>query len=599
MTDPNASLRALQSGDLTLDPHEESAVRVRRLRKLNTRTVPLLRLLGANFLVFGAVVHNVMILGAVDWWAILGYAAFIEVYCLTSWWALDRWYDPDARVDLSLAFLIADLIPMAVGVYITGANHSWLFWVFLFRVVDQTSTYFVRAFMFTWLAGLAYGGVVLWAVAVDGATVNVAGELAKLLFLVMGGSYMAFTARTSERIRERLAQAIRTTRRSVSALQIKSRELEKAREAAEAGSRAKSQFLSRVSHELRTPMNSILGFAQLLEMEDLTEEQRTHLDEIMAGGRHLLDIINEVMDIARVETGALASEVRPIRLAPAMAEVLRRAEPLAERRNVTIPTQPPPGADVWVMGSERKVRQVFANLLENGIKYNHAGGSVSLSCMHRGGLIRISVTDTGPGIAPGDIEAAFTPFERMGAEQSDPDGTGLGLPVARSLLEAMEGEIGVDSELGTGSTFWFELQEAEAPLQKVQAGNGKTVQGPLVLYVDDKPENVMLVRRILSRRPTVNLISAALGMEGLEAARSRRPDLILLDLELPDVPGREVLGLIREDPSIRDIPVVVVSAQAEAASVERLLAEGALAYFTMPYDVAKFLDVVDHLLGLG
>lgn len=597
MTDSMADLTSLETDDLTLDLHEEGAVRARRLRKLNTRTVPLLRAIGANFLVFGAVVHNVMILGEVDWFAIFAYAGFIEAYCLATWWALDRWYDPDAKLDLSLVFLVADLLPMAVGVYVTGATRSWLFWVFLFRVVDQTSTYFLRAFMFTWLAALAYGGVVLWAVAADGSTINMAGELAKLLFLVMGGSYMAFTARTSERVRDRLGHAIRAARQSVSELKLKSHQLERAREAAEAGSRAKSQFLSRVSHELRTPMNAILGFAQLLEMEKLTAEQRSHVDEIMSGGRHLLDIINEVMDIARVETGALATELGPIRLGPALEEVLRRAEPLAERRQVSIPAQLPPGADVWVMGTERKVRQVFANLLENGITYNHAGGSVTLSCMHRDSRVRVSVTDTGPGIPPGQIEAAFTPFERLGMEQHDPEGTGLGLPVARSLLVAMGGEIGVESELGTGSTFWFELEEAEAPLEQVRSGNGKAVEGPLVLYVDDKPENIMLVRRILARRPAVHLISATLGLEGLETARTRHPDLILLDLDLPDLAGREVLSRIQADSSIRDIPVVVVSAQAEPASVERLLAEGARAYFTMPYDVARFLEVVDDLLG--
>ncbi|MFO7893127.1 MAG: ATP-binding protein [Longimicrobiales bacterium] len=598
MTAPNVDPRSMEVEGLALDPGEQRAVRARQLRTLNTRTVPLLRLLGANFLVFGAVVHNSLILGRIDWTAILVYTAFVELYCLASWWALDRWYDPDASPDLALLFLVADLVPMAMAVYLTGADASWIFWVFLVRVVDQTHTYFMRAFMFTWLATLAYASVIGWAVVVDGATVNLPGEIAKLMFLVLAGSYISFTARTSERVRSRLADAIRTARQSVTELRVKSRQLEQAREAAEAGSQAKSQFLSRVSHELRTPMNAILGFAQLLQLDEMTEEQQAHVDEILTGGRHLLDIINEVMDIARVETGSLAKEVEPIRLGPVLREGLERAQPTAERRNVTLPERPPPGSDAWVMGSRRKVRQVFANLLDNAIKYNSSPGTVSLACGHRDGTLRVSVTDTGPGLPAGRIEAAFTPFERLGAEKTDPDGTGLGLPVARSLVEAMNGRIGVDSEPGSGSTFWFELLEAEPPLQEEARVVDAETTGPLVLYVDDKPENVVLVRRILARRPTVRLISSPLGLKGLETARQRRPDLILLDLELPDIAGREVLTRLQDDVATREIPVVVVSAEAEPSKVERLLAEGARAYFVMPYDVAKFLDVVDDLLDL-
>lgn len=600
MTFPSAHAESLDPEDLALDPREERTARARRLRKLNTWTVPLLRLLGGNLLVFAAVVHNALILGQVDWVAILVFAGVAELYCLASWGALHRWYDPDASPDLAMVFLVADLVLMAVTVYVTGGHQSWLFWIFLFRVVDQTSTHFLRAFMFTWLGALAYAGMVGWVVAVDGATVNVAGEFAKLMFLILGGSYMSFTARTSEKIRDRLATAVRTARQSVAELQVKSRQLEQAREAAEAGSQAKSRFLSRVSHELRTPMNAILGFAQLLEMDELTAEQRSHVDEIMEGGRHLLDIINEVMDIARVETGSLTQEVEPIHLGPALREVLKRTQPAAERRNVSLPTSPPPGSDVWVMGNERKVRQVFENVIDNAIRYNSSPGTVSLACGHRDETIRVSVTDTGPGIPPGEIDAAFTPFERLGAEQGGETGTGLGLPVARSLVEAMDGRMGVDTEVGSGSTFWFELREAEPPLRPVKAEEEPTPSaGPLVLYIDDKPENTMLVRRILARRPTVTLISAPLGTKGLEVARARHPDLILLDMELPDIAGREVLTRLQDDPAIQDIPVVVVSAHAQRGNVERLLADGARAYFTMPYDVVKFLDVVDELLELG
>lgn len=579
-------------------PSEDDGKRLRaqRLRRVHTRTVPVLRLLGLNLLVVGVVLHNAWILGDMDWSLVLAYAGFAELYALATWWVLDRWYDPRARLDLGLVFLVLDLVPWALAVAVAGGTDSWIFWIFLFRVADQTSTRFRRALGFTALGTAAYLAVVLWTAA-TGGTVAWPAEAAKLIFLLMGGTYISITARTAEQVRDRLRNAVRVARRSVEELRAQSSELERAREQAEAGSRAKSAFLSRVSHELRTPMNAILGFAQLLEMEPgLTKEQRTYLDEIMGGGRHLLDIINEVLDIARVETGSLAHEMEPVAVDGAMAEVLERARPAAERRSVALPATPPPGSAIWVCGSPRKVRQVFANLVSNAIKYNSSPGRVTLDCEVREGRVRVSVTDTGAGIPADRIEDAFTPFDRLGAEQHEMEGTGLGLSVARSLVRAMDGDIGVDTRPGEGSTFWFELELAEAP-DEVEAGTARPVgTGPLILYIDDKPENLMLVRRILERRPGVELLSAPLGMRGIQEARIRRPDLILLDMELPDIPGREVLGRLRADAETRDIPVVMVSAEASRVKVERLLADGARAYFTMPYDVAKFLDMIDEIL---
>ena len=591
---------------LTLDERRSARLRSRRLERLNTDTVPRLRLLGLNLLVLGVVLHNRFFLGGVDLGVILPYAVAMEAYCVLSWLVLRRWYEPHRKPDLGMIFLVLDLLPLALTVYVSGAERSWIFWVFLFRVTDQTQTTFRRVLLFAHLAALSYLLVVAYADLVDGRTVAWTPELVKTLFLYLGALYIATTARPAERIRNRLAQVVRVAREAVRGLEEKSAELERSREQAEAGSRAKSEFLSRVSHELRTPMNAIMGFAQLLEMESLTAEQQAHVDEIMDGGRHLLDIINEVMDISRVETGALAQELEPVDLAAAIADVLDRSRPAAEAAGVTLPDAPPADCGGWVMATPRKLRQVVANLISNAIKYNSRPGTVTLGCERSEGRIRVSVTDTGRGIPSDRIEEAFTPFQRLGAERTDVGGTGLGLAVARSLTEAMGGALGVETAVDAGSTFWFELEATDPPGRPGTAepgglaGDAADVAAPSgrrVLYIDDKPDNIALVRRILARRPGVELLAASQGLEGLEMARRERPDLILLDLQLPDISGREVLGRLRDDASTLDIPVVVVSAEASPARIERLLGEGAHAYFAMPYDVARFLDVIDDLLG--
>lgn len=584
--------------DLAAGPETARDRRARRLRRLNVRHVPGLRLVGITLLVGTVALHNALIDGVVDWVPWLVFALAALAYALGSWAALDRWYQPDQRPDLSVVFLVADLLPMAVAVYLTGAERSWIFWVFLLRVADQTSTRFRRALAFSVLGGVAYLGVVAYVAVVEGRAVTWPAELAKLLFLLLAGLYISLGARLAERIRDRLAEALRLARQSAAELTAQSRYLERARAEAEAGSRAKSAFLSRVSHVLRTPMNAILGFGQLLELENLSEDQRSHVQEILESGRHLLDVINEVLDIAHVETGALTHDLEPVHLGRALEDVLEGSAHAAAMARVNIPAVAPPTADVWVLATGRKLRQVFVNLVSNAIKYNQGNGRVEISCTVSNDRVRVAVTDTGPGLKAEVIEEAFVPFSPLAADEGG--GTGLGLATARSLVKAMGGSIGVDTEPGEGSTFWVELIVTEpGPDSGAEASRpvGAARSGPLVLYIEDRPENVSLVRRILGRRPRIELISAATGLTGLAAARSHRPDLILLDLELPDIAGAEVLARLREDLTLREIPVVVVSAEAAPERVERLLAGGARAYFTMPYDVVEFLDVVDEALG--
>jgi len=376
-------------------------------------------------------------------------------------------------------------------------------------------------------------------------------------------------------------------------------EAERAREAAEQADRAKSMFLSRMSHELRTPLNAILGFGQLLSMDGLEPEQRESVDQIVRGGRHLLDLINEVLDISRIEAGELRLSPEPVALAEVIADTASLMAPLAAQRGVALRVASVPENAV-VLADRQRLRQVLLNLLSNAVKYNHPGGHVEVSVLEQPGRWRVDVADDGPGIDPARRRRLFTAFERLGAEGTAVEGTGLGLALSRGLIQQMDGRLGLDEERASGSCFWFELP-AGAPLAPT------TTQSPVlaesngttgtILYIEDNPANVRLIERALERRPGIRLVSAMLGRLGVDLAREHRPDLILLDLHLPDGPGEDVLAALGSDPRTAAIPVVVVSADATPGQLERLRAAGARDYLSKPFEMGQLFDLVDGALA--
>ena len=385
-------------------------------------------------------------------------------------------------------------------------------------------------------------------------------------------------------------------------------EAERARAEAERANRAKSEFLSRMSHELRTPLNSILGFAQVLEDVDLPPEYRNGVRHILNGGRHLLGLIDEVLDIARIEADRLALSVEPVHLGAAMREAVDMVRPLAAARGVTVVVEAGPAAERYVHADRQRLAQVLLNLLSNAVKYNRPQGRVWISCAAFHGedgaeWLAVRVRDEGNGIAAEHRDRVFVPFERLGAEHSGIEGTGLGLALSRHLARAMGGALTLEYTSQEGTAFRVELRLAADPLEKAErigpqprpagADNGRTVT---LLYLEDNLANLSLVETILLPRPAWRLIPALQGRLGLELAVEHTPDVILLDLHLPDLPGREVLRLLRTDPRTAVTPVVVISADATPRTVQTLLAEGADAFLPKPLDVRAFLPTVERLL---
>ncbi|MDE2210631.1 MAG: response regulator [Betaproteobacteria bacterium] len=387
-------------------------------------------------------------------------------------------------------------------------------------------------------------------------------------------------------------------------------ELHEAIAAAEKANRAKTDFLSGMSHELRTPLNAILGFAQLIESgtPTPTPAQKRSLDQILKAGWYLLELINEILDLALIESGKVTLSREPVSLREVMLECRAMIEPQAQKRGIAMTF---PGLDVahFVKADRTRVKQVLINLLFNAIKYNRPEGTVAVECsLSPPHSIRIGVRDTGAGLSPEQLAQLFQPFNRLGKDASAEEGTGIGLVVTKRLVELMDGAIGVESTVGVGSVFWVELRLTSAPTQLVHEAEASAITRPPVpvglpvrtlLYVEDNPANLELVEQLIARRPDLRLLSAADGDLGIEFARSYQPDVILMDINLPGISGIQAMKVLRADPATAHIPIMALSANAVPRDIARGLEAGFFDYLTKPIKVSEFMAAVDAAMAFS
>jgi PAS domain S-box-containing protein len=391
------------------------------------------------------------------------------------------------------------------------------------------------------------------------------------------------------------------------ALQDKNAELMSARIIADKANLAKSEFLSSMSHELRSPLNAILGFAQLMDSATpaASPQQKASIDRILHAGWYLLELINEILDLAVIESGSLAISEEPVSLAEVMFDCRSIIEPQSQKRGIRL-SFPDFDVPVFVRADRVRLKQVLINLLSNAIKYNRPDGTVVVGCDTTiKGRIRISVTDTGQGLSPDQLRQLFQPFNRLGQERSSEEGTGIGLVMSKLLVELMGGSIGVRSTVGAGSEFWYDLKASAAPEligleavdpEAMQASGAKTSSVRTVLYVEDNPANLELVEQLIGRRADLRMLGAVNATLGLELARARHPDVILMDINLPGMSGLQALKLLREDPLTKHIPVIAISANAMVGDINKGLEAGFFRYLTKPINVNEFMKTVDQAL---
>jgi PAS domain S-box-containing protein len=393
------------------------------------------------------------------------------------------------------------------------------------------------------------------------------------------------------------------------ALEGKNDDLERAKAVAEKANLTKSEFLSSMSHELRTPLNAILGFAQLIQSgsPQPSPDQKLSIDQILKAGWYLLKLINEILDLAKIESGKLTLSLESVSLQEVMRDCQDMVTIRAEKSGISM-VFPRFKSPRFVHADRMRLQQTLVNLLTNAIKYNRVGGTVKVYCITGNqGRLRICVEDSGVGLPPEQMAHLFQPFNRLGQKDGAIEGTGIGLVVCKRLVELMNGVIGVESTVGKGSVFWIELNRtaesravhAVEPTALPQAHLHGTARMQTLLYVEDNPDNLILVEQIVARRPDIRLLSAADGLRGTELARAAQPDVILMDINLPGISGIDALKILAKDPATAHIPVVAISANAILGDIKQGLQDGFFHYLTKPIQVTEFLETLDLALAFA
>ena len=570
-----------------------------RMTQLHTRQIPVLRVIGVLLLGLGVLLHNRFILGNLSWPSFWKYLVVSLIYSGLSWIVLARFYRPRQRFDLGLLFLTSDLVLFTAIIYLSGAEKSWLFFILLARVADQTTAGFRRALFFAHLVPFCYGGMLLVVVLVDGRTVHLGFSLAMLIFLYGAGVYLALTARPNDRRRRRAAEAVAIGRELIAQLRQQSEELQSAKARAESAYEAKSRFLNNSSHELRTPLNAVLGLLEMLRASELSAEQEEWVTQAQVGAERLLGTLDDIIDYSALEDADDESGGPPVesarvevrQLVDAAAKWAREA-PWAS--GLRISSEVAAGTPQSFFSDQRKLRRILGHLLTNAMKFSDAG-TVRLAVRRQGETaLRFEVRDSGSGIPAEQRAHIFKPFTQLDASTGRLHrGTGIGLALCRALVQRLGGEIGVEDGVDGGSVFWFTVEDHRigAP-SSGEATEAQLPQGIRVLVVEDDPINQKITYHQLIGLGVRGEVVGS-GAEALERLATHRYDLILMDVQMPGMDGYVTTRELRSrEGTGRRTPIIALTAHALPSDRRRCLEAGMDEHLSKPVSSESLEEVL-------
>jgi signal transduction histidine kinase/ActR/RegA family two-component response regulator len=592
-----------------LDPDKTEHEKRLRERQFHVLDVPRLRILGLAILTLLVIFHEVFSTGGTDWALPIRIGAVLLVYGLASWTILYLFFErAKPVVNLGTVFLAIDIPAFVWVIYQTGADNSWLFFLLYIRVADQTNTTFKRALGFSHVAVASYALLILYLAFVEHRAISWPAEAFKLLILYGANLYVSLTARTAERLRARMVAAIRFAREMVTKLQVQSRELEEARQQAEESSRTKSEFLANMSHEIRTPMNGIMGVTALLLDTPLSADQRESLHLVQSSAESLLRVINDILDVSKIEAGRMTLEPVAFALRDQLARCMKTLEYRAKEKGLELRCDVTPDLPDDLTGDWLRLQQVLINLVGNALKFTEKGRVVvTIDLEERAGdeaMLHVAVGDTGIGV-PSDRQAAiFEAFTQAdGSTARSHGGTGLGLTISRRFVEMMGGRLWLESEPWRGSTFHFTAKVTVRPeLHETRAKTGVTDARPApmrILLAEDNRVNRFLAVRLLEKEGHA-VETADNGRTAITALGQSRFDLALMDLQMPEMDGFEATAIIRDQERTTGghLPIIALTANAMVGDQERCLRAGMDGYVSKPIDIRKLLAEISRVQQL-